>query len=365
MGKQLSIRYFSKIREFKTIYSKSRMKFSLRSNAILFVVLSAILFTGCGKDGGGSAGIGMELIEATTELPAKVRLFFQVDLGEEGNFRALNEGDFEIYENNSLISTLESQAKVQNETGSYLFSSILLLDLSGSVLNGPDLNRVKDAAVNYIENVLPTSLADDYGSKEMAVYWFDGEENIHSLTPFTIDRTALIDSIRAIDSSISDDNSTNLNGAVIQGLFELEARVTERNQDPRVSTAGMLVLFSDGADQAGRATADMALSAVSSLSDQYSVFTIGLGDEIDESFLIRVGREGFESAFNSFDLNQAFLKAAEVVGNTANSYIVLEYCSPKRSGDHRIELRAVVDDRVGKLVTEFNATGFTGGCSIN
>jgi len=329
------------------------------------IFLIAFVGTGCGKKGGGSSGITVDLIEATTEVPAKVRLFFQVDLGESTTFRALNESDFEIYENNLLISKIESQAKVQNETGSYLFSSILLLDLSGSVLNGDALPRVKDATVNYIENVMPNSTDSNYGAREMAVFWFDGEENIHSLIPFTVDRNAIIDSIRAITPEISLDNSTNLNGAVIQGLFELESRISERNLDPRLSTAGMLLIFSDGADQAGRATQSAAISAVESLSNQYSVFTIGMGSEIDERFLTRIGRNGYELAVNSFDLNQAFIDASRNVEETSESYVVLEYCSPKRSGDHKIELRAVVDDKVGRLITEFNATGFTGGCIIN
>jgi hypothetical protein len=340
------------------------MNLSFFRSFVTALLIVAFIGTGCGKKGGSSSGIGIELIEATTELPAKVRLFFQVDLGEESTFRALNENDFQIFENTLPISSLESQAKVQNELGSYLYSSIILLDLSGSVLNGDALPRVKDATVNYIENVMPLPSDDDYGAKEIAIYWFDGEEDIHLLAPFTIDRNTIIDSVRAITSDISSDNSTNLNGAVIQGLFELEARISDRNQDPRLSTAGSLLVFSDGADQAGRATDDAAITAVESLTNQYSVFTIGLGNEIDERFLTRIGKQGFELAVNSFDLNQAFMDMSRTVNATAESYIVLEYCSPKRSGDHNIELRLTFDDRVGKLNTEFNASGFTGGCMI-
>ena len=95
------------------------MDSSFFRSMITAMLIVAYLGTGCGKQSGGSNGITVDLIEATTELPAKVRLFFQVDLGEETTFRALNESDFEIYENNLLISSLESQAKVQNEVGSY------------------------------------------------------------------------------------------------------------------------------------------------------------------------------------------------------------------------------------------------------
>ncbi len=353
---------FSNHRE--TSLTLTAMRSILQKLILPSILMLSIMVMGCGKDSGGGGKIDMELIEVTTELPSKVRLFFQVDFGDNPNFRDLTENDFEIYENKLLISALESQSKIQNETGSFLFSSILLLDLSGSVLNGEALPRVIDASVNYIENVMPTQSADDYGSTEMAVYWFDGEEDIHLLSPFTIDRNAIIDSVQAINSSISTDNSTNLNGAVIQGLLELETRISDNNQDPRVSTAGSLVMFSDGADQAGRAEEAAALSAVSSLGEQYSVFTIGLGSDIDESFLNRVGKDGFVTAEDSFDLNTEFIRIANSVQAAINSYVVLEYCSPKRSGDHDIELRAVFDNKTGRFTTEFDATGFTGGCVI-
>jgi len=364
MGKHASNRYFSPRRENKGIYITTAMKSFTHSSIIIALLVFSIMFTGCGKDSGGSGGIELDLIEATTELPAKVRLFFRVDLGEVQFFRALEESDFEIYENSSLISTLESQAKVQNETGSFLFSSILLLDLSGSVLNSADLTRIKDAAENYIDSVMPNEVSEEFGSKELAIYWFDGEENIHELAGFTVDAQALIDSIRTIDTDISNDNSTNLNGAVVQGLAELESRISEINQDPNVSSAGMMLVFTDGTDQAGRVTSDAAISTVQLLSNQFSVFSVGLGDAVDESVLNRIGRDGYFQAGTSFDLNQIFLESARSSNELADSYIVLEYCSPKRSGDHNIELRATFDDKVGRLTTQFNANGFTGGCQI-
>ncbi len=332
---------------------------------IIVCTLLLTIFTACGKDSGGEPSIEMELIERTTEEPAKVRLFFKVDLGEENLFETLDQNDFEIYENNSLISTLESQARIQNQNGAYLFSSVLLLDLSGSVLNSTDLPRVKDAAINFIQTVMPTSFNSEYGSKEMAIFWFDGEENIHSLTPFTIDRSALIDSIRSIDTDISSDNSTNLNGAVVQGLSALESRLSQTSQDPQLSTAGAMLIFTDGTDQAGRVSSSTAESTVRGLSSQYSVFTIGLGSEIDENTLRKFGRDGFELAVNSFDLNQAFLDIADQVKSASGSFYVLEYCSPKRSGEHTIQIRANFADRSGRFSTDFNATGFTGGCVIN
>ena len=134
--------------------------------------------------------------------------------------------------------------------------------------------------------------------------------------------------------------------------------------DPDISTAGSMVIFTDGTDQAGRVSQNAANNAVRSLSSQFSVFTIGLGDEIDEDVLKEYGRDGFELAVNSYDLNQAFQDVGKLVESASGSFYVLEYCSPKRLGEHRIQLRAIYEDRVGSFSTEFSAEGFSGGCVI-
>ena len=333
------------------------------SKFILFFFTASFLFWGsCGKDK-GAPNIEMELIETDTDLPANVRLFFRVDMGDEELFTTLDQSDFEIYEDNSLISTSESYAKIQNESGLYVYSSILMIDLSGSVHN-EHLSHVKDAAASFVESVMPSPTDAEYGSMEMAVYWFDGEEDIHLLEGFSYSKTEIMAAINSITTDISSDNSTNLNGAVIQGLGTLEARLAQVSLDPDISTAGAMVIFTDGTDQAGRVSQNSAQNAVKSMSSQYSLFTIGLGSEIDEDVLKDFGRDGFELATDSYDLNSAFIEVGKLVESASGSFYVLEYCSPKRSGEHRIQLRAVYEDRVGTFSTDFSAEGFTGGCKI-
>ena len=179
------------------------------------------------------------------------------------------------------------------------------------------------------------------------------------------DKDSLIMAIEGISNDISSDVSTNLNGAVVQGLNALQQRVEFTSQDVDISTAGAMVVFTDGTDQAGRETLDNTLRAVEVASSQYAIFTIGLGDEIDESVLTRIGRDGFVLALNSFDLNPKFLDVARKVEREAGSFYILEYCSPKRSGEHTIKIRATADDKVGEFTTTFAANGFTGGCSID
>lgn len=338
------------------------------SSTLCSILLSAILlfsFTSCGDNSNDGKKIEVELLEATAELPAKVKLFFRVDLGEDLLFTTLEPADFEIYEDGSLISNLESQAQIQRDPGEFLFSTLLLIDLSGSIINNDDLQKVKEAAVAFIDTSLPDANETNYGSKEMAVYWFDGEEDIHQLVFYTHNKDSLISAVNGINAGISSDNSTNLNGAVVQGVELVEARLQETRLNEDISTAGSVLIFTDGTDQAARVSTRDAQNAVKNSGGDNSIFTIGLGGEIDQDILKSFGKDGFVFAENSTDLNESFQKAADILESKTNSFYVLEYCSPKRSGLHNIQLRALYEDKFGSFTTGFDATGFTGGCVVD
>jgi len=332
----------------------------------LFLILITILTLGaCSNNVNPGEEVSVEPLDVTTELPSKIRLFFKIDLGEENKFTTLEPDDFEIYENGSLISRLESQAQIQREPGDFMYSSVLMLDLSGSILNNADLPRLKEAAITFIERTMPETGNSLNGTREMAVYWFDGEEDIHPLVSFTSERQDLIEGIESIDGDISNDMSTNLNGAVVQGLDVINSRLQFTRLDTTTSTAGSMVLFTDGTDQAARVSTAEALDAVINASNDQSIFTIGLGGEIDQEVLSNFGRNGFELAEDSLQLNDTFLAVAERLEAESNSFYVLEYCSPKRSGNHTLELRAMYEDQFGSFRTDFSAEDFTGGCSID
>jgi hypothetical protein len=341
---------------------------ALKQLLFIPVVLSMflmVILNGCSSSDNSGEEIDIELLESKTELPSKIHLFFKVELGDDHRFTTLQPSDFEIYENGSRISTLESQAQIQREPGDFLYSSILLLDLSGSILNNADLPKLKEAATSFINQVMPGEGEGQHGTREMAVYWFDGEENIHPLISYTSDRDTLISGIESIDEDISNDVSTNLNGAVIQGLSIMDSRLQEVRKDSDIATAGSMVLFTDGTDQAGYVSTSTAVDSVRGASSEHSVFTIGLGGEIDEDVLRTFGKNGFELAEDSLELNDTFLAVAERLEAETNSYYILEYCSPKRSGQHTLELRATYEDMFGSFETQFSADEFSGGCTVD
>ncbi len=342
---------------------KALQKGFLFTPLVLSIILGMIVIS-CSNGNSGGQEVEVELIESKTELPSKIRLFFQVDLGEEHQFTTLEPSDFEIYEDGSQISNLESQAQIQREPGEFLYSSVLMLDLSGSILNNADLPKLKEAATTFIDQTMPREGESLYGTREMAVYWFDGEQSIHPLVPFSHDGDSLVSGIESINAEISDDVSTNLNGAVIQGLSVMDTRLQEIRQDSDIATAGSMVLFTDGTDQAGWVSTSAALDSVTKANREHAVFTIGLGGEIDQEVLQSFGKNGFELAEDSLELNSSFVAVAERLEAETNSFYLLEYCSPKRSGQHTLELRAIYENRFGSFQTDFSAEGFSGGCTV-
>src|SRR5690606_20045894 len=133
-----------------------------------------------------------------------------------------------------------------------------------------------------------------------------------------------------------------------------------------------LVLFTDGSDNAGRRQPHEAIRAIETFVPPNSApdlrptraFTLGLVGETDEAFLERIGRTRFEPAENAGQLEQTFAAIAQRIRDQANSFYLLEYCSPKRAGVHDLEVELVHEDAIGFLRTRFDATGFTATCPI-
>ncbi|MFL5322099.1 MAG: hypothetical protein ACJ790_20725 [Myxococcaceae bacterium] len=313
--------------------------------------------------------------------PARVSVSFTVDTNDGQPVAGMQADAFEIYEDGAKISAYESQRSIQPRGEKSRMYSLLLLDMSGSILRSGEFPKVQDAATAYVDRVL----AEGGDSQRIAVFGFDGRSALIPIVGFTADGQALKDGIFNLgikqcsanaDCAANTDNkscagwlcvdeSTNLNGAVVNALGELDGAVQADPQIPWKESA--LVVFTDGTDQAARVPASDTLNAVKASTSH--VFTVGLGGEVDRSALTSFGKDGYEPVAASDQLQKAFDAIAGRVSAMANRFYVLDYCSPKRSGTH--ELRIVGSFKgpdgnmlSGSMTREFDATGFTSGCEI-
>ena len=300
-----------------------------------------------------------------TTLPGKVSVFFKVSDTSGNPVPGLTAAQFTIYEQGrnddcfNTISTSESSARISPNSQIFSNNTLLVLDLSNSVLSS-SLEELKLASTSFIDAVMP---ATDQESVQMAIYWFDGEDELHLLNELTPSKDELKIAIDGITDDISNDPSTDLYGAVIKSTDIASDLINVSTQDDKIGAASV-VIFTDGTDQASRYTEDAALDKVEDANANISFFSIGLGAEIDTEVLTAVGKTASVFATNKDELEATFRDISDKVSERANSFYLFEYCSPKRdgSGENNLAIEINTGSRQGAVQTKFSANGFTGGC---
>ncbi len=362
------------------------MKLYTKIAAICF---SLALFVSCGNadddvefgvNPGGDLGLGkpvddclnlgegelvLSIQDQYTTLPGKVSIFFKVSDTDGNPVPGLTADQFTIYEQGrndecfNTISQSESFARISPNSQIFNNNTILVLDLSNSVLES-SLEELKTASVSFVNNVMPAS---DTESFKMAIYWFDGEDELHALNELTHVKQDLINSIQGIDENISNDPSTDLYGAVIKATDKAEKLLAESTTNDRIGAASV-VIFTDGTDQASRYSQSAALKKVTDANKNIAFFSIGLGAEIDADILGQIGKTFSVFAGNKEQLETTFNDISFRVSEQANSFYLFEYCSPKRdgSGESNLAIQVKEGNRQGAVQTKFSAKGFTGGC---
>ena len=294
-----------------------------------------------------------------TRQPALISMFVKVETCEGSPVTLLSIANFTIFEDGNPISRSESRPDIFPVEQEFRTVTVLLLDLSGSVVRTGSLPVLKDAATGFVETVL--AAREDIPS-DVAIYWFDGAPGVTEQVAFTDDPERLLAGIAALSEDTPQDDSTNLNGAVIGGL---EVLVTEQER-LRASgvqfTLGSLVVFTDGTDQASRVSEADALAVVGSVGEGLLVQTVGLGAEINETVLGEIGRDGFEFAQNSAEVAAAFERAGERIRLESSSFYLVRYCSPRRAGDHSLRVELGLDAAQAAFEEDFNADSFGPGC---
>ena len=224
--------------------------------------------------------------------------------------------------------------------------TVLLLDMSGSILSSGSLPALQGAARTFVGKMT---------DQAVAIHIFDGRESLERLVDFTTDQRQLIAAIDGLSNYSVVDPSTNLNGAVLAGLDILNKRAALSSAGIK---SGSLVLFTDGTDQAGRVRDRAAGSAAESTS--HNVFTIGLGGEIDRDHLSTLGKDGAVFAESQSEVTDAFERIANEIDQRSKAFYGLGYCSPKRAGRHGLTLK--VSEKMGQLSYDFDARNFGPGC---
>lgn len=305
----------------------------------------------------GCAGLNLYEVQSSYGEPSNVAVYFRVETTDGEPVPGLTAEQFNIYEDEELVSQYESKQTILNPEVAASHYTLLLVDMSGSVSESEDSALVGEAAQVFTNTV--------ESNNKVAVYAFDGSEEIHKIRGFTASAGSAEAGVGSLGGFTAKDPSTNLNGAVVQAIAELDAGLEKAENPLRFGT---LVVFTDGTDRAARVTDEDMQTAVD--ETPYEVFAIGLGAEISEDQLDTVGKSGFALAEDRTAVVEAFESIAERIEGMTKSYYLLSYCSPARAQIHEVTIEAVKEDEDGKeakgdLTTGFDAEGFDTGCDPN
>lgn len=304
--------------------------------------------------------------EARVDLPGRVSVFLRVETGNGDPAADLTGADFNIYENGVLVSQSESFQQIRPQPQVFRSYLHLILDRSNSV-QSVGAQDVEAAALEFIDVV--TAQESNY----VKISWFDGSPGLHPIAGHDIGFSNNASALRAAIGALNDEppfsTSTNLYGAVLGGLEDLDEIEGEAEMQGVENRALTLVTFTDGTHQAGGALSaeDVAdeIAAGSSLGTEFGAFTIGVGQEIDPSVLSLLGPSGSVAASEFGLLTEAFVDVGDQVRRLANSFYFLSYCSPKTGGINELTISVREEPSASNDVQlTFDASFFGAGCAF-
>ncbi len=124
----------------------------------------------------GENDLILSIQEQYTTFPGKVSILFKVSNKDGSPVPGLTANQFTIYEQGrndaclNTISTSESNARISPNSQIFNNNTVLVLDLSNSVLSS-SLDELKSASISFVNSVMPESTTESF---KMAIYWFDG-----------------------------------------------------------------------------------------------------------------------------------------------------------------------------------------------
>ncbi len=329
------------------------MPISLRESFGLRCVLVALgaLAAACAASDAGprprAHALELRAIDSSVLLPGQLALYFVADRTDGKAPVPPPAEQLRIYEDGQLISPYEAKHLITTPVP-FVHYILVLADLSSSV--APErIQAVQDAAQTFVARADPM--------RKVALYVFDGSRQLMRLKDFEPgDQPS---SVPAINSALLRDPSTNLHGAIVDGIQLLRFGAAKAEQAIKFGT---LVVISDGTDRARWRTQEEMYGALD--RGDVDVFVVGIGAELDRPKLERIGKDGIVLVEpQPGELESALRDLFARIDAYGKQFYLLSYCSPARSGSH--ELRIEAPDPEGKIVKlekKFSADGFQPGC---
>lgn len=321
------------------------------SARIFALVAAAWLLGGCGL----FEGLSVKNVATSVERPANVAMLVRVKNGKKP-LDDLTASNFKVYENNQPLDPTTTGETLLDPSVAAVHHALLLVDMSGPAAEAAVRSTIAHGVAGFVDRVRR--------DQAVTVYAFDGSPRIYLINDYPQQESggASLEDIPKLESFRPHDTSRNLNGAIVSGLRELDARLMQAKKPVRLGT---LVVFTRGPDLAGRVSAATLSQALDKTHDE--LFAVGVGSDKNDFSLETIGRDGIERAPAIDAVGVALERAANTVSAAEHADYLLAYCSPARSGKRWLRVEVTIigkkgDKTTGSVETQFNSTGFGPGC---
>ena len=310
---------------------------------LIVLCLVAFAASGCQLFGGAR----VEAVATSAQKPSNVALLIEVtEAGEP--VAGLEPQNFKLYENGQELAPDVVKRTVLDRGAVAAERVVLVVEVHGQP-SSQERSRLVRATEAFVDKLRPMV--------SVSVYAYDGSDGLKSVGDYAKGGGAA--SAAVLSTIPGPDGSRNLYGAVIDGVRQLEARLSAENKALRLGT---LVIVARGPDLANRDTEDRMAQVLESV--RFDVIGVGIGEDTP---YLGFARSGVVHAQNADTLPIAFEEAATRAVATHGKYYLVAYCSPARAGERRVKVEVAYankkgEDRGGSVEQDFDATGFGPGC---
>lgn len=264
----------------------------------------------------------------------------------------VTEDDFEVIND-------ETGEPFQSEGGSsafveamnFEFYTILVLDLSNSIVENGRLDDVLDGAQMFVQGLVENQTGNFRHS--VAIFAFGSTEASALEQDFTDDALTLYDTINGLRADPGR-GSTNLYGAFTAGLDQLAVHgagdLVSRN----------LVIFTDGTHETGDKEEMRAYALTRLEESDVSSYAIGIKGDYSASEVEELASnpDNFILVEDSGDLVDAFEQVSGMIDAWSRSNYVMGVCSPLEGPDRSLTIRITRGSDYGELQVGYSAVGF-------
>jgi len=286
---------------------------------------------------GCASGLRMTPVRSQPSSEGAVSTLFAVEDAHGEPVTELRASDFEIYEDDKHVSRATAAPKLVQPELAALHATAILVDMSASGRASEEQRTLTLAVQELVRALLPY--------QRVAVYAFDGGKSLYEVLSFGTPASSALSLVDRLDRFETRDPAANLHGAVVQGLTELSRSLGPLS---RARNFGTLVLFAETADRANHVPLQQVFDAVE--ASRFAIYSVGVGHDIDDSVLWRLGKTGYVRVEDASALSDAFRELAQRIVRTTRSHYLLRYCSLAHSGSHAVRIVANAGGDSGDLM---------------